>query len=101
MTMDLTLILGSISIRSVVILLCLPFIFGIPIAAARRKLHIPGYVGIALASLIMGLLVGRVSGLRGVSGTRTGFSLSILFFLLIASTVGSIIALFFYRHPDV
>src|SRR5450755_310080 len=99
--MDLTLILSSISIRGAIIVLCLPFIFGIPIAAARRKLHIPGYVGIAFASLIMGLLVGRISGLRGVSGTRAGFSLSILFFLLIASTVGSIIALFFYRHPDV
>jgi len=99
--MDLTLILGSISIQGVIIVLCLPFIFGIPIAAARRKLHMPGYVGIAFASLIVGMLVGRVSGLRGIAGTRTGFFLSILFFLLIASTVGSIIALFFYRHPDV
>jgi uncharacterized membrane protein len=91
----------GISVQAVVIGGCIVVVFSIPIAAARRKLHVPGYVGIALASLILGLLVGRVSGLRGVSGTRTGFSLSILFFLLIASTVGSIIALFFYRHPDV
>jgi hypothetical protein len=91
----------GISVRALVIGGCLVVVFSIPIAAARRKLHIPGYVGIAFASLIMGLLVGWISGFRGIAGTRTGFFLSILFFLLIASTVGSIIALFFYRHPDV
>jgi hypothetical protein len=91
----------GISVRAIILAGCLIVVVSIPIAAARHKLHIPGYVGIAFASLIVGLLVGRVSGLRGISGTRTGFFLSILFFLLIASTVGSIIALFFYRHPDV
>jgi hypothetical protein len=99
--MHATITILSSAIRPLILAGCLIVVVGIPIAAARRKLHIPGYVGIALASLIVGLLVGRVSGLRGVSGTRTGFSLSILFFMLIASTVGSIIALFFYRHPDV
>jgi lysylphosphatidylglycerol synthetase-like protein (DUF2156 family) len=98
--MDSTLIVGHIPIQGVIIVLCIPIICGIPIAAAQRKLHIPGYVGIAIASLIIGLLTGRVSGLRGIAGTRTGFFLSILFFLLIASALGSIIALFFYRHPE-
>lgn len=98
--MHWALAIVGISLQTVVIGVCLVIVVSIPIAAAQRRLHIPGYVGIAFASLIIGLVVGRVSGFRGISGTRTGFFLSILFFLLIASTVGSIIALFFYRHPD-
>jgi hypothetical protein len=80
-------------------LACLAIIAAIPFAAARAKLHIPGYVGLAFLSCAAGLLFGRISGARAVTGTITGLFLSILFFLLMAAAVGCVLALFFYRHP--
>jgi len=78
---------------------CLAIIIVLPLAAARRRLHIPGYVGLAFLAVILGLVSGRVAGIRGVAGTPLGFLLSLAFFLLIAVAVGSVLALFFYRHP--
>jgi len=80
-------------------LACLAIVVAIPFAAARAKLHLPGYVGLAFLTSALGLLFGRISGARAVTGTIAGFSLSILFFLLMATAVGSVLALFFYRHP--
>jgi hypothetical protein len=80
-------------------LLCLAVVFAIPFAAARGKLHIPGYVGLAFLAFVGGLIVGQISGLRSITGTIAGISLSILCFLLFAGAVGSVLALFFYRHP--
>ena len=71
----------------------------IPIAAARRKLHIPGYVGIALLAFALSFVFGRVAGFARVAASGAGPILSIIFFLLIAVAVGSILALFFYRDP--
>lgn len=71
----------------------------IAICARRGKLHIPGYVGLAFLTFASGLVLGRIAGVRGVTGTYFGFFLSILFFLLIAVAVGSVLALFLYRHP--
>ncbi len=81
------------------LLACLGVLVAIPVAAARGKLHIPGYVGLAFLAFALGLLFGRISGARAVAGTIAGLSLSILFFLLMATAVGSVLALFFYRHP--
>jgi hypothetical protein len=80
-------------------LACLAVLVVLPWAAARGKLHVPGYVGLAFLGCVLGLLLGRISGARGVSGTIGGLFLSILFFLLMATAVGSVLALFFYRHP--
>jgi hypothetical protein len=72
---------------------------GISVCARRGKLHIPGYVGLAFLAFAVALVLGRISGAHGVTGTHFGVLLSVLFFLLIAVAVSSILALFFYRHP--
>jgi hypothetical protein len=76
---------------------CFGIIIILPLAAARSRFHIPGYVGLAFLGLILGLLFGKISGIRGVSGTSSGVLLSLLFFLLIAVALGSVLALFSYR----
>jgi hypothetical protein len=68
-------------------------------AATRGKLHIPGYVGIALFAFAGGLIFGKLAGFNRVASSPAGPILSIVFFLLIAVAVGSILALFFYRDP--
>jgi hypothetical protein len=78
---------------------CLAIVIAVPVSAHRSRLHIPGYVGLAFLSLILGLVCGRISGLHGIAATTTGVFLSFVFFLLISLTVGSVLALFFYRDP--
>jgi hypothetical protein len=78
---------------------CFAIVIVLPLAAARSRLHIPGYVGLAFLALILGFACGRVSGVRGVAGTPAGLFLSLAFFLFLAVVVGSVLALFFYRHP--
>jgi hypothetical protein len=99
--MFLTLLEIATNFRPVVPLsvACLGIIIILPLAAARSRLHIPGYVALAFLALILGLLCGRISGIRGVSGTFSGVLLSLIFFLLIAVALGSVLALFFYRDP--
>jgi hypothetical protein len=89
------------NLRLVVPLLvaCFAIMIVVPLAAARSRLHIPGYVGLAFLASILGLICGRISGIRGVAGTSWGVMLSLVFFLLIAFAVGSVLALFFYRDP--
>jgi hypothetical protein len=77
----------------------LAILIAIPWAAARGRLHIPGYVGLAFLTFAIALLLGRVAGARAVTGTTAGVLLSVAFFLLIAAAVGCVAALFFYRHP--
>ena len=57
---------------------CFAIIIVLPFAAARSRLHIPGYVGLAFLGFILGLVCGRISGVRGVSGTPTGVLLSLI-----------------------
>jgi hypothetical protein len=83
------------------VLACFAVLIAIPATAARGKLHVPGYAGLAFLGFALGLLVARISGARSITGTLTGLSLSILFFLLMATAVGSVLAIFFYRHPEV
>jgi hypothetical protein len=78
---------------------CSAIVIVVPWAAASSRLHIPGYVGLAFLASILGLLCGRISGIRVVAGTRWGVVLSLLFFLLISFAAGSVLALFFYRDP--
>jgi hypothetical protein len=80
-------------------LACTVIVVIIPICASRGKLHVPGYVGLAFLAFAVGLLLGRIAGSRAVAGTIAGVLLSIVFFLLIATALGSVLALFFYRHP--
>jgi hypothetical protein len=76
---------------------CGAIIVAIPIGASKGKLHVPGYVGLALVTFAIGLVFGRIAGSRPVTGTTLGVLLSILFFLLVATALGSILALLFYR----
>jgi hypothetical protein len=81
------------------VIACLVVAALIPLVAARGKLHVPGYVGIALLAFAMSFIFGKLAGLRRVAASPVGTILSIIFFLLIAVAVGSILALFFYRDP--
>jgi hypothetical protein len=72
----------------------------IPILAHRGKLHIPGYAGTAMLGFVLALLFGKFSGAHAITGTGVGIFFSILCFLLLAVSVGSIVALFFYRDPS-
>lgn len=82
------------------VLLCLALVIMIPLAASRGKLHIPGYVGIAIVAFASGLLSGRLAGVRGIAGHGIAIFLSVAFFVLLATAMGSIFALFVYRHPS-
>lgn len=73
-------------------------LIAIPWAAARGKLHIPGYVGLAFLTFAIALLLGRIAGAHAITGTTAGVLLSVAFFLLIAAAAGCVVALFFYRH---
>jgi hypothetical protein len=78
---------------------CVAIAILVPLTAARGRLHIPGYVGLAFLAGALGFLCARFSGIGGIAGTRWGVLLSLLFFLLVAFAVGSVLALFFYRDP--
>jgi hypothetical protein len=80
-------------------IVCAAIALAIPISASRGKLHVPGYVGLALIAFVVGLVSGRIAGTRAITGSSVGVLLSVLFFLLMATAVGSILALFFYRQP--
>jgi hypothetical protein len=80
---------------------CFAILILVPWAAARSRLHIPGYVGLAFLASILGFICGRISGFQGVAGTPWGVMMSLVFFLLIACAVGSVLALFFYRDPPI
>ena len=97
----MSLFLGLLVTSMIIFLILASAAIGVTIivCARRGKLHIPGYVGLALLAFAVALILGRIAGARGVSGTHFGVLLSILFFLLMAVAVGSILALFFYRHP--
>jgi hypothetical protein len=79
---------------------CILIAASISFFAHRGKLHIPGYAGIAALGFILSLMFGRFAGARFIAGTMLGVLFSILCFLLLAMAVGSIVALFFYRHSS-
>jgi len=78
---------------------CVFVVLAVPFAASRGKLHIPGYVGMALVSFAVAFICGRISGAHSVRGTHSGEILSIVFFVLVAVAVGSVLGIFFYRDP--
>jgi hypothetical protein len=75
-------------------------IVAIPVAALRGKLHMPGYAGLALLSLVVGLVLGKISATASIKGTPAGIALSAIFFVLIAVTIGSVFALACYRQHE-
>ncbi len=91
---------ARISLIIPLLAVCLAVVVGLCVAASRSRLHIPGYAGLAFAAFIAAMLAGHFSGSRSITGTVAGFALSLIFFLLIGVVVGSVLALFFYRHPE-
>jgi hypothetical protein len=81
------------------ILICIAIVVAIAVAASRGKLHMAGYIGIALAAFCSAMILGKISGIRGVSGTPIGLLLSVLFFFAISAVLGSIAGLVFYKPP--
>ena len=100
MARSLAVFEAKLSIVIPLVAACLVIAGLIPMAAARRKLHIPGYIGIALLAFALSLVFGKLAGFTRVAASAAGPILSILFFLLIAVAVGSILALLFYRDPQ-
>ena len=77
---------------------CIAILVTIPVAAWRGRLHIPGYVGLAFLAFAIAFILGRIAGVPSVTGIL-GVFVSILFFLLMATALGCVLALFFYRQP--
>jgi predicted tellurium resistance membrane protein TerC len=81
------------------IAVCVLIAVAIPIAAARSRFHMPGYIGMAIVAFIASLLFGEISGAERINGSMAGVVLSIGCFLSIAVCVGAILALVVYRDP--
>jgi hypothetical protein len=77
---------------------CLAVVISISVFAAKGRLHIPAYVGIAFLAFGSSLLFGNLAGIKPIRGSVVAIVLSIAFYLCIATTVGSIVALLFYRE---
>ena len=71
-----------------------------PVAAFKGMLHIPAYCGFALLFLVFGLVIGKLAGMQ-IRGSLSGVCLSIIFFLTMAACLGSVLAIFFYRQPEI
>lgn len=78
---------------------CLVLIAVIPSAASRGKLNVPVYALILFAAAFAAFIIGRVAGAESVRGTTLGVVISFIFFLLVATAVGSFFGMFFYRQP--
>jgi hypothetical protein len=81
------------------IFICIAIVIAIAVAASRGKFHMAGYISIALAAFAAAMILGKISGIRGVSGTTIGLLLSVLFFFAISAVLGSIAGLVFYKPP--
>jgi hypothetical protein len=77
---------------------CGVILVGIPLSARKGKLHLPGYIGIALLAFVASFLFGLASGWRVFAGSPVGVALSLLCFWSAAAGVGSILAAFFCRE---
>ena len=84
---------------ALLILACAAVLLALPVAARRGMLHIPGYIGLAILAFIVALVFGRLAGAHKITGSPFGVFLSILFFLLISVSLGSLLALIFFRPP--
>jgi hypothetical protein len=86
-------------IKIPLLLVCLGIVVAIAVAGSRGKLHMAGYMGIAFLAFFAALIAGKLSGAHAITGTSFGLILSLLFFVGIATALGCIAALLFYRPP--
>lgn len=78
---------------------CLVVVAVIPSAAWRGKMSVPFYALILFVSAFVAFGMGKVAGAQSVHGTTLGVVISFIFFLLVATAVGSFMGIFFYRQP--
>lgn len=78
---------------------CLVVIVVIPSAACRGRMNVPFYALVLFAAAFVAYGIGRLSGTPSIHGTTLGVVLSFIFFLLVATSVGSFLGIFFYRQP--
>jgi len=84
---------------ALLILACSAILVALPVAARRGVLHIPGYIGLAILAFVIALVFGRLAGVQKINGSPFGVFLSVLFFVLISVSLGSVLALIFFRPP--
>lgn len=78
---------------------CIVVVAVIPAAACRGKLNVPVYALMLFGASFVAYGVGRVAGAQSIQGTTLGVVVSFVFFLLVATAVGSFLGIFFYRQP--
>lgn len=100
----ISLIAAADSVRAAILIPlaigCFVIVLLGPIAALRGVLHIPAYCGFALLFLVSGLVIGKLAGMQ-IRGSLPGVCLSVIFFLTMAACLGSVLAIFFYRQPEI
>ncbi|HXH50532.1 MAG TPA: hypothetical protein VNM47_14405 [Terriglobia bacterium] len=78
---------------------CLVLVVVIPSAAWRGKLNVPVYALMLFLAAFVAFGIGKLAGAQSVHGTALGVVISFIFFLLVATAVGSFLGIFFYRQP--
>ena len=78
---------------------CLVLVVVIPSAAWRGKLNVPVYALMLFVAAFVAYGIGKMAGAQSVHGTVLGVVISFIFFLLVATAVGSFLGIFFYRQP--
>ncbi len=78
---------------------CLVVVAVIPSAAWRGKLNVPVYALMLFVAAFVAFGIGKVAGAQSIHGTMLGVVISFIFFLLVATAIGSFLGIFFYRQP--
>lgn len=78
---------------------CLVIVSVIPSAAWRGKLNIPAYALMLFGAAFVAYATGTATGAQSIHGTTLGVVIAFIFFLLVATAVGSFLGIFFYRQP--
>ena len=78
---------------------CLVIMAVIPSAAWRGKLNVPVYALMLFVAAFVAYGIGKMAGAQSIHGTTLGVVISFIFFLLVATAVGSFLGIFFYRQP--
>lgn len=78
---------------------CLVLVVVIPSAAWRGRMNVPFYALVLFVAAFVAYGIGKLSGAQSIHGTTLGIVLSFIFFLLVATSVGSFLGIFFYRQP--
>ena len=86
-------------VKFALIVVCSGVVVALAAGARKGMLHVPGYIGTAMFAFAVALVCGWLAGVQRISGSPLGVILSVLFFLLISISVGSVLAIFFFQPP--